>query len=246
MGKRKYFEMKASADGNSADIYLFGEIVSDGNQWSSSDTSATDFRDELTALGNVQAINLHINSPGGSVFEGLAIENMLKRNPATVNVYVDGVAASIASVIAMAGNKVVMPKNAMMMIHNAIGGVVGNAQDFRTYADTLDKVTASIRTAYLAKAPNLAEDKLIELMNGESWLNADEAVELGLADEIEDAKNYVASLQSRLFDVYKNVPSDLKERANHDKPVESKPVDSMKDEARIKQLKAKLALELAL
>src|SRR5699024_9388020 len=111
----KYLTIKQKAK-TEADLYIDGEIVTD--EWYDSDTSAAGFRDGLKEIGDVSIINLHINSPGGSVFEGIAIYNMLKQNKATVNVYVDGLAASIASVIAMSGDTIFMPKNAMMMIHN--------------------------------------------------------------------------------------------------------------------------------
>lgn len=234
----KYFEVRASADGNSADIYLFGEIVSDGQQWENSDMSAVDFKNALKDLGDVSLINLHINSPGGSVFDGIAIENMLKRHKATVNVYIDGLAASIASVIAMGGDKIIMPENAMMMIHNAASGIYGNAKELRDWAGTLDRVTDSIKTVYLSRAKSLDEATLTKMMDAETWLSAQEAVDLGLADEIEDAKNYAASLRGRLFNAYKHVPEDLPLRAKQSVPTQ--------DNEDVKRLKAKLELELAI
>ena len=106
-------------------MYIDGEIVTD--EWKDSDTSAAGFRDALKSLGDVKEINLHINSPGGSVFEGIAIYNMLKQNKAKVNIYVDALAASIASVIAMSGDTIFMPSNSMMMIHNPYTVAFGNA-----------------------------------------------------------------------------------------------------------------------
>lgn len=132
----KYLTVKQEAKNGSAEMYIDGDIVTD--EWEDSDTSAAGFRDALKSLGDVKNINLHINSPGGSVFEGIAIYNMLKQNPAHVNVYVDGLAASIASVIAMSGDAIFMPSNAMMMIHNPWTMAVGNAEELRKQADGLD------------------------------------------------------------------------------------------------------------
>src|SRR5690606_20024488 len=103
-------------------------------------------------LGRVETLNVFINSPGGSVFQGQAIYNILKRQKARVNVYIDGLAASIASVIAMAGDTIFMPKNAMMMVHNPWTFSIGNAQDLRKEADTLDKIRETLIEAYLSKA----------------------------------------------------------------------------------------------
>ncbi|HHH6356488.1 TPA: head maturation protease, ClpP-related, partial [Escherichia coli] len=118
-----------------ADIYIYDEI----GFWG---VTAKQFISDLNALGDITHINLHINSPGGDVFEGIAIFNALKTHGASITVYVDGVAASMASVIAMVGNPVIMPENTFMMIHKPFGFTGGDAEDMRTYADLLDKVEA--------------------------------------------------------------------------------------------------------
>ena len=97
------------------------------------------FANELKEIGNVRQINLHIHSPGGDVFDGIAIYNLLKNHPANKTVYIDGLAASMASVIAMAGDEVIMPENAMLMIHKPWGIQGGDAEELRKYADLLDK-----------------------------------------------------------------------------------------------------------
>ncbi|TGA95715.1 Clp protease ClpP [Sporolactobacillus shoreae] len=161
-------------------------------------------------MGDVSTINLHINSPGGSVFEGVAIGNMLKQNKAQVNVFVDGLAASIASVIAMAGDHIAMPANAMMMIHNPWSYVVGNAADMRKEADDLDHINESMKQTYLAKAGDkLDTDTLGTLMDAETWLSAQEAVGYGLADEVLEANQAAACVSEKLFAKYKHVPAAL-------------------------------------
>ena len=127
---------------------------------------------------------MRINSPGGSVFDGVAIYNALKRHDAAITVWIDGIAASIASMIAMAGDEVVMPENAMLMLHDPSGLVVGTAADMRGMAEALDRMKAGMVAAYRDKSGR--DDAEIEaLMRDETWLSAQEAVALGLADRVE-------------------------------------------------------------
>jgi ATP-dependent Clp protease protease subunit len=207
--------MKMSADDqNSADIFLYGEIVPDGWQWYESDMAAIDFKNALDALGDgVKTINLYINSPGGSVFEGVAIHNILKRHKAKVNVHVDALAASIASVIAMAGDTIYMPKNSMLMIHNPWSWAVGNAAELRKVADDLDRIGQSVKQTYLQKAGDkLSEEKLQEMLDAETWLSADEAYEYGLCDVVLEASQAAASISGEWLMRYKNVPQQLKKQ----------------------------------
>ena len=160
----------------------------DGRNWWTdevirSETSANTFREELAAHPDVSQINIYINSYGGSVFEGTAIYNQLKRHPARKTVYVDGFACSIASVIAMAGDEVVMPRNALMMVHNMWMSVCGNAAELRKAADDLDKINEAGRAAYLQKAGDkLTAEAITQLEDGETWLTAEECIRYGLAD----------------------------------------------------------------
>ncbi len=216
MGKKKkpnkFWEMKMSADKtNSADIFIYGEITQ--YAWEDEgEVSSTSFKKELDELGQVTQINLHINSPGGSVFEGVAIHNMLMRHKANVTVYVDGLAASIASVIAMAGNEIRMPVNAMMMVHNPLNIVFGNAIDLRKAADDLDRIGESAVQSYLQKAGDKLDDETLKtLLAAETWLSADQAFQYGLCDVVEDANQMVASISEDLFEEYKNVPKKLQQ-----------------------------------
>ena len=148
--------------------------------------TAADFTAALDALPkSTKTINLRINSPGGSVFDGLTIANRLREHKATVNVTVDGVAASIASVIAMAGDHVTMARGSQMMIHNPSGLVMGGSADMRAMADLLDKVARdTIADAYMAKAGG-AVDEWLARMAEETWFSGPEAVAVGLADVAE-------------------------------------------------------------
>ena len=170
-----WYDFRAQAKG--AEIIIYDEIGAFG-------IPAKAFLDELKALGPVAELTLRINSPGGSVFDGVAIYNALKRHDAAITVWIDGIAASIASVIAMAGDEVVMPENAMLMLHDPAGLVIGTAADMRAMADALDKMKAGMVAAYRDKSGR--DDAEIEaLMRDETWLSAQEAVDLGLADRVE-------------------------------------------------------------
>lgn len=176
MSKQTWFSIKnAAADPDTAEISIYDTIGSYG-------LTAKDFIGQLKAT-NAKNIDLHINSPGGSVFDGNAIFNALQRHPANITTHVDGLAASIASVIAMAGDVVHMPANALMMIHNPSDMAFGGADDMRQCADLLDKVKGTIISAYDQKT-GLGSDKLGQMMDDETWMTAGEAYELGFADSI--------------------------------------------------------------
>lgn len=175
------------------ELYIYGEVKGDGFNWWTeevikSETSANHFKEELAKYPNITEIRIYINSCGGSVFEGTAIYNQLRRHPARKVVTVDGFACSIASVIAMAGDEVIMPRNALMMVHNMAMGIYGNPAELRKAADDLDVINASGRNAYLAKAGDkLEESKLRDMMDKETWLTAEQCIEFGLADRYADA-----------------------------------------------------------
>lgn len=151
------------------------------------ETSSKHVREMLSENEDVEYINIYINSVGGSIYEGLAIYNQLKRSKAYKTVYIDGFACSIASVIAMAGDKIIMPKATMLMIHNAWTVAVGNAKELRKVADDLDIMSDTIAQAYLEKANGkLEEGKLRKIMDGETYLPAEECLKYGLCDEISE------------------------------------------------------------
>ena len=190
--KNRLWELKQAADGGSLALYIYGDVEGEAFDWERwryvpSENSAQHFREELAKYPNAERIDIYINSYGGSVFEGTAIYNQLKRHQARKVVHVDGFACSIASVIAMAGDEVIMPRNTLMMIHNMWLGVCGNAAELRKAADDLDVINAAGRQAYLQKAGDrLSEDQLVEMMDAETWLTAERCVELGLADRLAD------------------------------------------------------------
>ena len=170
---------KASAKGKTAEILIYDVI---GEDPFFGGVGAKDFVDALTAFGDMETINVRINSPGGDVFEGVAIYNALMRNSAQVDVYVDGLAASAASMIAMAGDKIYMAPTAMMMIHGARAMAYGPSGTMRELADVLDKVNGQMAIAYARSGQS--EDEIAGIMSKDTYLTAQEAVDAGFADEI--------------------------------------------------------------
>lgn len=174
-------EVVGTVEDGLAKLHIDDVIDSWGGDWG---ISAKEFNAALAELGDVKEIHLHINSPGGEVWEGVAILNALRRHPATVTAVVDGLAASAASFIAVGADRTIMGRNTQMMIHDAWGIGIGPAADMRDLADRLDKLSNNIASMYADKAGgDLAAWR--NLMLAETWYDADEAVAAGLADEVE-------------------------------------------------------------
>lgn len=168
-----------------ADLIIYGNITS--WPWKESDVSSYTLSRQLADLGDdVDTINVNINSYGGDVEEGIAIYNALKRHPAQVVTRCDGMAASISSVIFMAGDQRIMYETSMLMIHNASMSAWGTGSQLRKAADDIDKITTQSKAAYLADV-NIAEEELCALMDSESLLSPSEALEMGFATSIEGA-----------------------------------------------------------
>ena len=200
---QSWYSIKAKAN-DTAEISIYDEI----GFWG---VSAASFAQDLKSCGNnLKQINLHIHSPGGDVFDGIAIYNLLKNHPANITVYIDGLAASMASVIAMAGNEVIMPENAMMMIHKPWGIQGGDAEDMRKYADLLDKVENTLIPAYANKTGKTPEE-LAEMLSAETWLNGKECVEQGFADKLAEPLVAMASIKSRKLEDFENMPKAIKD-----------------------------------
>jgi len=210
---KSWYSIQAKAD-QSAEISIYDEIGFCG-------VTAKQFIGDLKAI-DATAIKLAINSPGGAVFDALAIYNALRQHPANVEVTIMGVAASAASIIAMAGDTVVMPENAFMMIHNPLNMAYGNADDLREMADVLDKIGASLVGIY-AKRTGLPEDEIKALLDAETWLNAEEAVLKGFADELQPELKVAASFDmERLPD---NVRASIAPAAEPEPAPEPEPED---------------------
>jgi len=193
-----WYQIKAKGE-KAAEVLIFGDI---GENWWGESVTAKAFISELNAL-DADTINIRINSYGGAVSDGLAIYNAIKRHKAKTDTFVEGVAVSIASLIAMAGDTVHMAENAMLMIHAPWGGAVGNAHDMRDMADMLDKYAEAMASSYMQKSGKSRDDVLALLQDGKDhWYTAAEAKAEGFVDEITNAIAAAASLAGgKAFDL---------------------------------------------
>ena len=192
-----------------ADLYFYGEIVSDWwGAWDDLDQYPEAIRDFLTEHEG-KDLNIYINSGGGSVFAGLAIYNMLLRHKGKKTVYVDGIAASIASVIALAGDEIIVPSNAFMMIHKPWNSCCGNADDFRKMAEDLDAVETGIINVYKSHLAEGADIEAVkELVAAETWLNGEEAAKY-FNITVSEAKTYAAQIAGDVMKQYQNTPKEI-------------------------------------
>jgi ATP-dependent protease ClpP protease subunit len=175
-GRADWFRIENTADDGSAAVYIYDEIGYFG-------VTAADFVTALAAV-RAQKLDVHISSPGGEVYDGLAIYNAIKQHPARTTVYIDGIAASAASFIAMAGDEVVIARTAEMMIHDAMGLVIGNSADMVKMVEDLDRISNNIAGIYAARAGGEPSDWRA-LMLAETWYSGPEAVAAGLVDRID-------------------------------------------------------------
>jgi ATP-dependent Clp protease protease subunit len=192
---KKYWDIKAK-DKNTADLLLYGEISD--TKWFDDDITPKQLKEDLDKAGDIKQLNIYINSPGGNVFAGQAIHSILKRHPASKTAYIDGVAASIASVIALAADKVVMPKNTLFMIHKPWSFAMGNADDMLKAAEVLDRAESSILAVYKEKT-GLDEAVIKEYMRAETWFTPQEAKDAGFVDEIDEENLVAASITGREY-----------------------------------------------
>lgn len=210
---KEFLQVKNETDTN-AELYFYGDIVADSwSAWQDEDQYPEAIRDFLKGVEG-KDLDIFINSGGGSVFAGIAIYNMLKRHNGFKTVHVDGLAASIASVIALAGDRIIVPKTSMIMVHKpwqfTFGGY--NAPELRKMADDLDNVEKVIMNVY---AENLKEgvdiETIQELVDNETWLTGEEAAEYFNIEVIEE-ESKIAACASEYFKNYKNVPKNLLRR----------------------------------
>lgn len=218
----KVGNMEFRNEASSQELYFYGDIVSDTwGKWCDEDKCPQDVLEILNSIDDNKDLNIYINSGGGSVYAGLAIYNQLKRKKCNKVVRVDGLAASIASVIMLAGDKVIIPKTAQTMIHDPWMGVWGgfNAADFRKMADDLDACGETILNVY---AENLKEgisvDEIKTMMHEETWLTGEKAAKY-FNIEVEDSAIAIACA-SNYFNRYRNTPEDLKQDDNAENQVQ--------------------------
>lgn len=197
---------------NTGTINIYDDI---GEGFFSDGVTAKNFASDLESLGEVDTLNVNINSVGGNSSDAAAIYNQLVKHPATVNVSIDGQALSAASVIAMAGDEITMAENALMMIHDPWTISLGSASDMRKTADTLDKVRDSIASTYVRRTGN-DRDSVNKMMADETWMTAEEAVEQGFADSVAEGKS-AATANNLAMEIY-NVPKRFRKFFNTVRP----------------------------
>lgn len=259
MPNKKFWEVKAKAP-KVGELLLYGDICS-SELWGDEITPKK-IDAELKNLGEMDTLNIYVNSGGGSVFAGMAIYNIIKRCNAKIkNAYVDGIAGSISSVIPLAADKVYMPANSMMMVHNPSGIAMGTADDMRKMADTLEKVKDTIIEVYAEKTGKEPKE-LAKMMDKETWMTADEAMQMGFADELQDDIKISASVneaflmlnnQKFALENFKNAPdfkeilkiddenrADPPEPVSHIEPEEPQKPDLLAQNEQFKKLKIKV------
>lgn len=199
----KWFDFRNAKD-DSVDLYIYDVV---GDSWTGNDASA--LVKEIAGYKK-KRINARINSPGGSVFDGVAIFNALKNHDGGVTTFVDGLAASIASIIALAGERIIMADNAMMMIHNPSSFSYGEAKDLRKDADVLDQIKETLINTYVNKTGNAREDVAAD-MDKETWFTASEAKAYGLVTEVSEAMKMAACVDESLAEVFgfRNAPAGV-------------------------------------
>ncbi len=198
--EESWYSIRAASRGV-AEVMLYDDIGAWG-------ISARQFARDLAALGDVSQINLRIHSGGGDVMDGTAMYNILRGHSARVEVYIDGMAASMASVVAMAGDVIYMPANSMMMIHKPWGGQIGDADDLRDYADLLDKVEGTLVQAYVRKTGKSAEE-IAAMLKVTTWMDGNEAVAAGFADQVLEPIKAAAQLNSKRLEEYTSMPQQM-------------------------------------
>jgi ATP-dependent protease ClpP protease subunit len=195
---QQVYQFAGNPDGESLDIYIYDTIGS--GMWFEDDEDITqkNIKEVLDEYEGIKQINLYVNSNGGDVYEANGIYALLKRHPANVTAYVDGWAASAASFILLAADEIIMAPSSMQMLHDMWTFAIGNSRDFLKVATDLERMEAANHRAYLERAGDkLTADQLNEIMKNETWLTAEECLELGLCDKVQEIQKQERSLQER-------------------------------------------------
>ena len=216
MENKKFYEFKNKTE-KSADLYVYGEIV--GEKWYDNDVTAIDFNNQLKELGDIDELNIFMNTPGGSVFVASAICSMLQRlkdKGTIINTYVDGLCASAGTFILMLGDNINLYSNSITMIHKPISWVYGNTDDLQKEIDVLNKIQNNTMIPLYMKKAKVDEETINQLINDESWLSTDEMNEYFDVNVIEEEKQVAACVDEKLFNNYKHTPENLKKLLKND------------------------------
>ena len=216
--KKKFYEFK-NITSSEADLFIYGEIVQEKSiDWwtgeeSKTDVGLMDFKEQLDSIGNVQKLNIYINSPGGDVFTASTMISMLQRvkdKGTTIEAYVDGLSASAASFLMMIADNVNLYRNSTVMVHKPMSIAIGNANEMQKTIDALNKIEESVMMPMYMNKSKVSEDEIKSLIDAETWLSAKEMDQYFNVTLLDEEKTAVASISSNLFKNYKNVPDFIK------------------------------------
>ena len=211
-GSLSKYQIVNKASPEEASVYIYDEVSYFG-------VNAEEFIKDLNDI-KAKTIHIRLNSPGGSVFDGTAIFNAIKQHKSKTITHIDGLAASISSVIALASDEIRMAENAFLMIHDPWSIVIGNADVMREEADLLDKISGTIAKTYVAKTGK-DEEEIKELMNAETWLSAEEASEMGFVDVVDEIETDEKA-KATLFDLSVFIKGDEMTKIIQEKQGEAK------------------------
>lgn len=233
---KKFYEFKNKSP-STADLFIYGEIVQEKSvdYWtgeeSQTDVGLMDFKKELDDIGNVQKINLYINSPGGDVFTASTMISMLQRKKdagAHIDAYVDGLSASAASFLMMVADNLYLYKNSTVMVHKPMSWAVGNAIDMQKTIDALNKIEENVMLPMYMNKSKVSEDEIRSLINDETWLSASDMDKYFNVTILNEEKVAVANIHSNLFKNYHNVPDFIKKSLKNEEKEQKKEKNSPK------------------
>jgi ATP-dependent Clp protease protease subunit len=197
--RNKFWQFRNQAnDSKVGELLLYGLI--ENSTWWGDEVTPKQFKKDMDALGEIDTLNVYINSEGGDPFAAEAIYSMLKRHKAEKVIHVDGLAASAATIPLMAGDRRIMLSNGIVMVHKAWTVAMGNSNDFRKLANDLEKIEEGVIAIY-QQATKLEKEKIMQIMEEETWMTATEALEFGFITEIEKEKQVAACLDGSFLDV---------------------------------------------
>lgn len=233
---KKFYEFK-NISPSTADLFIYGEIVQEKSvdYWtgeeSQTDVGLMDFKKELDDIGNVQKINLYINSPGGDVFTASTMISMLQRKKDAgthIDAYVDGLSASAASFLMMVADNLYLYKNSTVMVHKPMSWAVGNAIDMQKTIDALNKIEENVMLPMYMNKSKVSEDEIRSLINDETWLSASDMDKYFNVTILNEEKVAVANIHSNLFKNYHNVPDFIKKSLKNEEKDQKKEKNSPK------------------
>ena len=233
---KKFYEFKNKSP-STADLFIYGEIVQEKSvdYWtgeeSQTDVGLMDFKKELDDIGNVQKINLYINSPGGDVFTASTMISMLQRKKDAgthIDAYVDGLSASAASFLMMVADNLYLYKNSTVMVHKPMSWAVGNAIDMQKTIDALNKIEENVMLPMYMNKSKVSEDEIRSLINDETWLSASDMDKYFNVTILNEEKVAVSNIHSNLFTNYHNVPDFIKKSLKNEEKEQKKEKNSPK------------------